>query len=694
MLYLNNPLLTSDKIISYFKDNLDTLKKVPVQGSKEPSKLSQLKSTLKTNFFYDLVGCDLALLSVPPGIIDLKMLPQDTPLLIKQEHKYFIYGASKGKDLILTELSSHAVHQANLDFPGVGVDAQPLPYNMHYKTIYDDIAAKNEQKMAGCDLVLKSVSPGNIDVTAFPKTTPMLIKQGDTCFIYGRTDGKNWGLRELSSHVIDAATLNFPVVGADDVTILSYNTQYKSMYEEMALQNPKIPLDKTTELKINLNKRPTDEEILNVLKADDRFTSNYPKLKQVLNTIFNTSDFNDKSEALKQLNAISDVDWSMEKTRTQFDDFNAKHGYFEGSANQVELFNKLAEACRSMIVLFEKNNTQDDTLAYDYAYKLMVLFLDPNSKDDTKKLFDVISKETNLMLTNSDGDKAHPFHDALLVKLSGLPNASKLTDKAGWRKFVKENGVKSFYFLEMAEKIEEKISQQYGERDRRAPITMDEANKIAALCRYTYSRLDPNFAELCHQYKVPEDRFNACIYYLHQNSWPMKYGDSIPNIQITGRNAAEGFSWVKLPVRDKRALILGDITDCCQSIAGHSEQCVKDAVSLDDNGLYVLLKRRSGGSNAEPMIYGEINYKNFQIVGQSYVWKSKRGNICLDSIECLKDVISDSALQSITSDFATQLLQDNPDIKYVTVGRGGKTPEALFDNAVIPEKNESGFCLW
>jgi len=31
-----------------------------------------------------------------------------------------------------------------------------------------------------------------------------------------------------------------------------------------------------------------------------------------------------------------------------------------------------------MIVLFEQNNTLDDTMAYDYAYKLMELFVDAN----------------------------------------------------------------------------------------------------------------------------------------------------------------------------------------------------------------------------------------------------------------------------------------------------------------------------
>ncbi len=51
MLYLNNPLLTSDKIIFYFESNLDKLNKIVPEGSKTPSALRQLKKQIKSQFF-------------------------------------------------------------------------------------------------------------------------------------------------------------------------------------------------------------------------------------------------------------------------------------------------------------------------------------------------------------------------------------------------------------------------------------------------------------------------------------------------------------------------------------------------------------------------------------------------------------------------------------------------------------------
>jgi len=434
----------------------------------------------------------------------------------------------------------------------------------------------------------------------------------------------------------------------------------------------------------HLDKTASDKDVLAALSTDDRFLSNYLKLKQILSIIFSLSNVDDKT--ISRLKNMKGSDWDMATVDAQFDKLNTNHGYFDtASKSHLAYFTELAIACRTMIVLFEKNNTADDLMAYDYAYKLMALFVDPSNPNTTT--FDNIAKETYDLVLKNEGDKLHPFHDALLVKLD-LPNAHNFKDKAGWRELVKKEGVKAFYFLAMAGKIEEKIAIN-NESAPRAPKNLNEAKNMAMLCKYARADEDPMFAELCHQYKVNEDRFNSCLDYM-ASGWPKKTSDSLPDVQIKGEGDAEGFYWLKLPISDKRALILGDITNCCQSIDGHSDQCVKDAVSLSDNGLYVLLKQRKKG-NPVLIINGEINDKDFKVTGQAYTWKSKMGNVCLDSIECLKDEIPNAALKKIISDFAAKLLQDNSGIKYVTVGRGGKTPEGLFSETLTPEKIRQGY---
>ncbi len=433
----------------------------------------------------------------------------------------------------------------------------------------------------------------------------------------------------------------------------------------------------------NLADKATDQQVLVELETDLRFTSGYPKLKQVLLTILALENEGDKAKALVALRAISASDWSADAALAAFNSFNTAYGYFDDPPAPVllTLYTKLAISCRTMIVLFEKNNTRDDTMAYDYAYKLMALYVDP----DNPPTFKAISTETDKLVKNIDNDKGHPFHQALLVELAQLPPAGELTDRAGWRKFVKENGIKAFSFLSMAKKIEEKNATRAC-----APKTLEEAKAIAMLCRYARATDDPDFAQLCYANDVKEKRFNACLDYMG-TVWPKKTADFMPDMVTKGTGVAEGLYWVKLPVKDKRALILGDITNCCQSIKGKAELCVKDAVSLPYNAIYVLVKQRKKGGSPHLIVDDAINDHDFKIIGQFYAWESVSGNVCLDSLECLEGEVTDVVMGDSITQFANALLDKNPDVHYVTVGRAGKTPEGLFEKTIIPEKMRQGF---
>ncbi len=436
-----------------------------------------------------------------------------------------------------------------------------------------------------------------------------------------------------------------------------------------------------------LDPNATDQQVLDALATDVRFTTGYLKLKEVLRTIFSLKNDGDKAKALVELKAIGGADWNTDTANDKFDEINTKYGYFDNATDSLRnLFAELAVTCRTIIVLFEKNNTPADTMAYDYAYKLMALYVDPTHPPT----FDAISKDIDKLVKNIDSDKGHPFHEALLVKLAALPDASELTDKVGWREFVKDNGIKAFSFLTMAAKIEGKIAEQPGgPRLLRAPNKLGEAKAMAMLCHYDRAVEDYAFAEICYAYNVNECRFDQCLDYM-RTGWPKKTADSMPNMVTRGTGEAGDLYWVKLPAEDKRALILGDITDCCQSIGGDAEQCVKDAVSLSDNCLYVLVKQRKKG-DFQLILNSAINGKAFKIIGQAYAWKSVSGNVCLDSIECFTGEVTDEAMGDSITKFANALLNTHLGVHYVTVGRGGKTPKGLFEKAIIPEKMRQGY---
>ena len=93
--------------------------------------------------------------------------------------------------------------------------------------------------------------------------------------------------------------------------------------------------------------------------------------------------------------------------------------------------------------------------------------------------------------------------------------------------------------------------------------------------KLTYERFNeaPELAQLCRLYKKPESIFNQCLELLSQQ----KTSDTLPDVPINGGDVGHpGYHLLKLPVNDPRALLLGDITNCCQSIGSNSQQCVID----------------------------------------------------------------------------------------------------------------------
>jgi len=312
------------------------------------------------------------------------------------------------------------------------------------------------------------------------------------------------------------------------------------------------------------------EEAMACLETDIRF-ADYPDLKDALVYLLRTEQID--LEALETLkNKITKKAWQASASETEFQQFNTQYDYFEQNEASLALYKNLVEASRAIIVLIEKNNTPDDTMAYEYAYKMMALFIDDISTRDTLAWLDHIASKMLKLTTTFDTKITHPYHDALLTTRLSLPLASELTDRAGWTRLIEAHGVKGYEALGYAAHIES-INDGY------APQKLNAAKALLAQCEYSRSAEDSDFATLCHAHRVPESCFNACLDYM-QSGWPKKTEDNLPDKTITHGK----FTWSKLPVTDKRALILGDITDCCQSIGGNSDACVRDATSLPNNG--------------------------------------------------------------------------------------------------------------
>ena len=435
------------------------------------------------------------------------------------------------------------------------------------------------------------------------------------------------------------------------------------------------------------------------------FFRDYPLLGEALSIIFlntpsNSDDLNSMITSLEAaIGTGAKTDWCPTEARlgAKYDALNTLHRYFPDRLKEGPaiggLFKELVVACRKVCVLIEKNNTADDGMAYDYAYKLMALLIDVGHKPPS---LESLSEDIHKLLTSLES-KEKPFHNCLLDLR--LPRADALRDKAGWVSFVKKFDGRALRFFSSAIKIEEMS-------DGHAPLTLEQAAEALAKARYKRHLVDTEWTQLCSRYNVPESTFNAGLDYIVKTpGWPKKEKDSIPELEVDIEH--EGYIWTKLSASDKRGLILGKITNCCQSIDGHSLQCVDDAMRLGTNALYVLLKRTGKAHAAHKKTDGSINDDDYQIIGQSYVWKSKNGNLCLDSVECLTGRVRPAVtpegqeeqqqkvkgladLREILHRFGQQILAFDTSIKRVTLGTGGNTPRGLFDEVMIPEAISQG----
>ena len=122
----------------------------------------------------------------------------------------------------------------------------------------------------------------------------------------------------------------------------------------------------------------------------------------------------------------------------------------------------------------------------------------------------------------------------------------------------------------------------------------------------------PDFALMCTYYGYPLEQFKQMmeIYKKGKN-----VADVLPDLFIDGDTVGEpGYYFVKLSKKDPRGLILGELTNCCQSVGNHAEECAIHGASSPDAGFYAIMKKAENG---------KIDIMHDKIIAQSYAWLRK-----------------------------------------------------------------------
>ena len=390
----------------------------------------------------------------------------------------------------------------------------------------------------------------------------------------------------------------------------------------------------------------------------------YPRLQYVLQQVFQNQTSIHIPDHLK--------DWQNDANH--LDKLNQTYQYFTITPELRVVFLRLSEAYRKIALLVEKS-TCIDLNAYQSAYRLMVLFYEANH--NIEKNIQKIASQFVKLFKKTDHKIRFPYHDALIVHLHHLPSKHLISEIQEWRRFIQNEGFNALCFFAQADKIST------------VPKSLKDARMLAISHKYKNAVHDLSFANLCKHYVIAEEVFDKGLDVIRQK-WPYKHHDHLPDVEITDKS--KQFTWIKLHPHDKHALILGNIIpECCQHIGGHAEQCVLNGIQLQDNGFYVLLKAKKNSSTSPKMISHQINHHDYDIVAQSYAWRSQIGNLCLDSIEWNPRKVKESTLLEIMQEFAKVVMENHCEIKRVNVGVGGMTPMNFFPNASIPEKMKQGY---
>ncbi|MCC2646264.1 MAG: ankX 2 [Rickettsiaceae bacterium] len=334
---------------------------------------------------------------------------------------------------------------------------------------------------------------------------------------------------------------------------------------------------------------------------------------------------------------------------------------------KLERFLQIAIELRDESQKFPK---REFTSAANKIYSLCDLSNDPQQ---------TIKNAREIIKIHANSAADYALHDFFLFN---LPSSEKW-NKKGWNDLILKSSDKGIMrLLQRADVIEEhlrKVPTSYKEAlDTSLKISYPRAKEIYEIDE---SKLSPainkddlkRFTELCNKYAIKEEDYNKGLDVLLYSK--LKTKDNLPDIIIDGKELSDSskrsfskYYMAKLPAGDPRGLLLGELTNCCQSIGNEAKDVAIDGMTSQNSGFYIICEKGKDG---------KIDIKNDRIVAQSYVWlgqPTEKGGktLVFDSWERLgKD--NDKLLDPFYSKFADEVGK-HEGIAKVSIGAGGNTP--------------------
>ena len=247
------------------------------------------------------------------------------------------------------------------------------------------------------------------------------------------------------------------------------------------------------------------------------------------------------------------------------------HAIFHGTYRELNLLPpsevNVEELYRLKAQLIERPEfaRPSETTSFDlsiHCYKLISLFKEANLA------LKFISQHQNIQ-------SKQPIHDLCLFHLPTIP----IQYTSGWIKLFFDHGKELTPYLHLAGRIEQLLN--------RAPNSLEEVKQISSKIKYSREIENPELADLFYPYNIPEKAFSRIL-----DQYKPKQTSLIPDFMIDGKDFNEPrFYLKKLPDRDLRGFVLGEMTHCCQSAGGQGESCAMHGMSSPYGGFYLVFKR-------------------------------------------------------------------------------------------------------
>lgn len=390
------------------------------------------------------------------------------------------------------------------------------------------------------------------------------------------------------------------------------------------------------------------------------------------------------------------VAWAKSSIEDAFGLQNRKYNYFESrDPKALELYATCYKLCEYQAIFVESSSLEEVGAR---AYKIMVLF-SPDDLATEEDNASYLTKNLDKFVKSHMSSKASPIHDIGMHDLPRHDPESSQFDFTFWKSKLSLFGyelIKHFSDIETLAEYIKQAQRQDGDLevdDNSIPQSKAALKHLIDKSIYGEGEDYAKLVQIYKFYNVPKNIYARTLELIRKGNLKIsdegdlvsKEEEFVPDVVV--EITSDKYYLVKLPSNNLRGLVLGHISDCCQSVGGEEENSTLQGVTMSSSGFYVFIKVSEKDFDADNIDWDNFEVKDGRptgnrIIGQSYVWKGANGGLVLDSIEILEGFGKELDIANTLDKLFRGISGADTSITRLMIGKGGSTTYILEQNGV------------